>query len=372
MIVVITLLYCAVVLVAFKLIKIKVNPVSIASAALIGVFILTGVLVGWKMSAPMTGQMFLRRPVLQIIPDVREFVTRIHVKENQLLKKGDPIFEVLPDRYEDAVERATADLEAAKSTVSQLESAVTAAKEGLNGAHAMSEAAKSQLDTAQKIVEANPEAIAKLKVQEAQQAFNAAEAGVRLATANLKQTEYSLAAAKHGVEAAQSGLATVQFDLERCTYVAPFEGRIMNWQLTANTPVARWRFTAVGTMEDLSDTLVAAIFPQNQLKNVNPGDAVEIAFKRRPGQIISGKVETIANYTGEGQFAPTGDLPMAANVGSKGYLVVRIRLDDKQLARELPLGAAGTVAIYTGKGKPFHVISKIALRMKAWMNYLPF
>ena len=50
---------------------------------------------------------------------------------------------------------------------------------------------------------------------------------------------------------------------------------------------------------------------------------------------------------------------------------MRIRLDDPEIAKTLPLGAAGTVAVYTGFGKPLHIISKIALRMKGWMYYLP-
>ena len=69
---------------------------------------------------------------------------------------------------------------------------------------------------------------------------------------------------------------------------------------------------------------------------------------------------------------PDGTLPEAANIGSKGFLAVRIRLDDEQLAKELPLGAAGTTTIYSDFGKPFHLISKITIRIKGWMYYLPF
>jgi len=64
-------------------------------------------------------------------------------------------------------------------------------------------------------------------------------------------------------------------------------------------------------------------------------------------------------------------LPIAADLGSKGFLVVRITLDDSKLAQELPLGAAGALTIYTNVGNAFHVISKITIRIKGWMNYLP-
>ena len=50
---------------------------------------------------------------------------------------------------------------------------------------------------------------------------------------------------------------------------------------------------------------------------------------------------------------------------------MRIRLDDDQFARKLPLGGAGAVAIYTNVGKPFHIISKMVVRIKGWLYYLP-
>ena len=76
-------------------------------------------------------------------------------------------------------------------------------------------------------------------------------------------------------------------------------------------------------------------------------------------------------YTGEGQLLTSGVLPSAVSIGAKGFLAVRIDLDDAAFARELPLGGAGTTAIYTKFGGPFHVITKIALRMKAWIDNLP-
>ena len=68
MITVMTIGYIGCVFVAFKVIKIKPTPVSIALATLIGFFMLGGVVIGWKQAAPLTGQMFLRRHVVQVLP----------------------------------------------------------------------------------------------------------------------------------------------------------------------------------------------------------------------------------------------------------------------------------------------------------------
>jgi len=34
------------------------------------------------------------------------------------------------------------------------------------------------------------------------------------------------------------------------------------------------------------------------------------------------------------------------------------------------MGSGGTAAIYTDRGKPVHVISKVTLRMKKWLLYV--
>ncbi len=54
-----------------------------------------------------------------------------------------------------------------------------------------------------------------------------------------------------------------------------------------------------------------------------------------------------------------------------GYGQVRIVLDDEAFARKLSLGGAGTTAIYTTVGNPFHIITKITMRIKSLMYNLP-
>jgi multidrug resistance efflux pump len=363
--------YVAIVFLAFKVIKIKFGRVSIPAAALIGLFLMTLTTVSWKMSAPMSDQILLSRDILIISPDVQEKVSKVHVKSNDMVKKGDPLFEVRPDRFQDALDQATAALDAAKSTVSQLDADVVATQAAVKQQVDETAIAKAQLDTAEAVHKSNPAAISKLKLEEVRQTYRADQAGDKVQEAVLKQATFSLAAAKNSVDVAQAAYDLAKFNLERCTYTSTVDGQVINFQITEGTPAARLRLSSIGTVQDLSNTVVVAILPQNLLKNVKAGNVAEIAFKSRPGQIATGKVDVVVNYTGEGQFVPSLLLPIAANVGSEGYLAVRITLDDEDLARQLPLGAAGAVAIYTDSGKLLHVMSKISLRMKSWLNYAP-
>lgn len=370
MITLMTLCYVACVIVAFKFIKIKVNPVSVAVAALTGVLMLSGIVIVWNLAAPISGQMVLRRRVLQVVPDVREVVSKVYVTPDQKVKKGDPLFEILPDRFQDAVDQAKAQLTAANATVSQFEAGVKAAEAALKQSQADTAAAKAELDTSLAIAKSEAAAIAKLKIQEAQQGYRATMADDKVKEASLKQAQFSLVAAKRSVDVTQASLDTASFNLARCKFVSPVDGQIVNWQIREGTPVARWRFTGAGTVQDFAGNWILAVYPQNLLTNVKPGNPAEIAFKSRPGQVATGKVKEVVEYTGEGQFTPNSLLPSAATVGSQGFLVVRIYLDDEELARELPLGAAGTTAVYTDFAQPFHIITKITVRIKAWVYQL--
>jgi hypothetical protein len=116
--------------------------------------------------------------------------------------------------------------------------------------------------------------------------------------------------------------------------------------------------------------LYCSSFPQNYLTNVQAGNEVELILDPYPGRLFKAKVDTVITATGEGQFAPRGTIPDASKVGSQGLLAVKIGLTDKVSPANLPLGAGGTVAIYTDYGKPVHIISKVVIRMKKWLSYV--
>ena len=48
---------------------------------------------------------------------------------------------------------------------------------------------------------------------------------------------------------------------------------------------------------------------------------------------------------------------------------MKILFDSDADPRTLAMGSGGVAAIYTDRGKPVHIISKLALRMKKWLLY---
>jgi len=173
------------------------------------------------------------------------------------------------------------------------------------------------------------------------------------------------------VKSVQAQLDTARLNLERNVVRAPADGFVANMQITEGTMTTTVMSSSQGSFVVTGNTIVSLVLPQNLLTNVGVGDVVEIAFKSLPGEVATGKVESLVEYTGEGQVPMGQILPQAAAIGSKGKLVVRVELDDAELAADLPVGGAGAATIYTKSFGPFHLISKVVIRMKTWLHYLP-
>ena len=343
MIMLIMLIYIGCVYAAFKYIKIKVNPVSIAAATLIGVVVLSGILIGWKFSAPITEKMTVTRPVIPLSSsqNTKEVIKKVHVAREQPVKKGDLLYEVETAPFQFSVDQAAAELESARKNIEALEAKLDVATSQVEQVRAAQAAAKADLDVDLGIQKDNPSAISKLKVQTSQYSYEAAKAAVEVAIAGKAAAEYALISANESLLASEAKLSTAKLELDRAYILASADGHIMNWQASEGTMTTTVITSAQGTFQDMTATKVIAIFRQNLLKNVAAGDVVEVAFKSFPNQIVTGKVDAILEFTGEGQMMTSGVLPVAAKVGSKGFLAVRIKLDDADFAKQVPLGGAG-------------------------------
>jgi multidrug resistance efflux pump len=373
MIILLTLGYIGCVYAAFNIIKISVTAKSVAVAVVTGVVILGGVIISWNMSAPMTGKMIVHRAVVPVMSsqNSKEVITKIHVKIDQLVKKGDPLYEVEPASFQYAVNKSTAQLAEAESNILALQSGVAVSAFKLEQAKANQQTQKVALDVATSVKKGDAGAISRLQFQKATLSYESSQAAVDAAVASQTQAEYALASARNALPASRAGLRTAQLELSRTVTRAPANGYLANWQASEGTMTTTVITSAQGTFVDMDSTVVIAVFRQNLLRNVEAGNEVEIAFKSFPNRISTGKVDAVLEYTGEGQLLTLGKIPEVNTIGSKGFLAVKIILDDDAVARELPLGGAGTTAIYTNFGGPFHVITKMALRIKSLLYNLP-
>jgi multidrug resistance efflux pump len=420
------IVYTGVVLVVFKVFHLKPTPYLIANMILAGILMIGGVVVWWTQSAPLTGQLVTTQYVVQLVPYVKGQVKAVHAEANRPMKKGDLLLEIDPAPYQYTVDQLEAQLKASKANVEQAQAgaqaadanvakakdaivqaqaavdqanaAVANAQANLNKAKAGDELAKTQEQIALNIQRANVAAISQLKVAEAKQQRQEADAAVQQATAAVTQSQaaeqqamaslaaarsadqqaeaaarqaaFAVVVARSSVPGVEAQLGDARFNLAQCRMMAPADGYVVNWQVQVGTMLVPMPLAAAGTFVDTSSIYVGAVFPQNWLMNVRPGDDVELVLDPYPGRLFTGKVDAVLPASGGGQFTTSGDIPTAAKVGSTGAFAVKIRFDDPAVARDLSIGSGGSAAIYTHVGKPTHIISKVAIRMKKWLLYV--
>lgn len=371
MIALVTITYIALIAVVYKVLKITPTPKNIAAMVMLGVSLIGSIVIAWQYSAPTTDNVVVSRYTVQLVPQVKGLVAKIHAEPNVPLKKDqDILFEIQKDPYEIAVKQMTASLDSARMNAKQATAGVAAAIAAVNSAEAGLAAAKAQLDVARQTQQLNPDAIAELRVIELQAQYDSAVATVEQSKAAKEVSVLGEKAAQQNIKTAEAQLENAQFNLDQCTVYAPADGFVTNWQVREGAMVVNLPLAPAGTFIDTSRVSLVASFPQNILKNVVAGDSVEFALKSKPGEVLNGEVEAIIAATGEGQFSMTGLLQSASDIGSDGMFAVKFKLDDPEVAESLKLGTAGAAVIYTSKGKPFHAISKVVIRMNAWLYYL--
>ena len=302
------------------------------SARNISIFTGTGVvLVGaiifmWLTFSPTTADGRTFQYVVQIVPNVAGPVTEVTADALVPLKEGDILFKIDPTQYQASVDQLEASIQ---RTVAQ------------------KKLADIQVERSEGLVK------------------RSAGSQQELDTWIAKRDEASA-----GIASFKAQLDNARWQLEKTIVRAPSDGFVMNRQIRPGTRVTTIPATAPMTFVSTEGSQIVASLSQSSVRYVQPDDAVELVFASIPGKVFTGKVIAIANATGEAQLAPSGQIPVMTGQPIVGRRPIRISLDDPSVYSDVGQGAQTFVAFYTQKGKAFHVITKVAVRMQAWLGFL--
>jgi multidrug resistance efflux pump len=338
--------------------------------------------------------------VVQVLPRVTGRVIEVTAQPNRLTRKGEVLFRVDPRPFEYEVQRLEALLASTAANVG-------AQREDLRAAEAQIDVSKNRAASIQGSIEA---ARVKLKLSERRlgQTKQLAESGagdqfeaerwetdVAQTRADLGALLPQLAAAEQEVTASraraaglreklgarsgneQADVAQIHAQLEdarwklgEATAYAPTDGYVINLQLRPGSTVSQMPFNPVMTFVE-QGFVILALFNQNELHQVEPGNEAEIALSTYPGRIIKTKVDSIIWAQGQGQLPLTGTLPQTGPAPlAEGRFAVKLVLDERDKDLFLAAGARGTGAIYTHHLTPIHIIRKVLLRVTSYINYV--
>jgi RND family efflux transporter MFP subunit len=267
--------------------------------------------MGW--GAPQ-GPAVVYRNSVSIVPDVAGEVVDVPVTPNLPLKAGDVLFKIDPTPYEAKVKAIEAQLKLSTTRLGQM---------------------------------------TQLFERDSGRGFDVEQ----------RQSE---------VDQLTADLDGAKYNLDKTVVRAPADGYVTNLALRKGARVANLPLSPVMAFIDTSDTRIAAAIDQIDARYIEPGQNVEITFKFLPGHVYTGKVESIlqAISTGQPETSGTAVTPKAIEAAP---FVVKVKLDDADLASRLPAGATGTAAIFTDHVKVSHIIRRVLLRQVAILNYInPF
>ena len=259
------------------------------------------------------------------------------------------------------------DLEQAEADVRNLEAELRAAQ-----------AAESQISqrlsartTSNELAEV---ASARSFLQQGKDDLTAAEAAesqiVQKLSARTKSGDLAeVAQAKSMLLQTEAELAEAKWKLAETVYYAPADGTVINLQLRPGAMASQMPFKPVMTFIENEQWLIA-LYHQNEVRQVKPGQEAEIALETYPGRIIKCKVDTVVWATAQGQLPISGVLPETeANAIPPGRLAVRLNLDPREKGLFLAAGARGHGAIYTDHHEAIQILRKVMIRVASKLDW---
>ena len=308
-----------------KLFQKSVRNISIFAG--VGVVLIGSIIFMWWTFAPTTKDARVVQYVLPIVPEVKGHVIEVPVKAGDKVKKGDVLFKIDPTPYQYTVDQLKASIEQVK---------------------AQKKLAEIQVKRTSKLVRAS--------------------AG---AQAELDQWKAELAVAEATIESLNAQLGNAQWELDKTGVPAPNSGLLTNVLMRPGQYMGTKNVSSKMSLISDEALEVMASFSQSAIRYIQIGDPVEIIFSLQPGRVYSGKIKYIIKASGEAQLVADEILLTFSGKPINGRWIVRVALDDPEAAASLPQSTKGTLlAVYTQKGKPFHAISKVVMRMQAWTAFL--
>ena len=363
--------------------------------------------------APTTSDVRVVKYVVPIVSQVKGRVIDVPVENNRPVKKGDVLFRIDPTPYQNEVNSLEAKLASeeakvgaererlietqarladAQQTEPQLKEQLTQATGQIGVLLASLELAKTRVTQNTELVKTGAGnrfdlEQAETNVKELSAQFVAARAAEQEAheklsgrvkgdLASVAQVKAQIATANANLKVAQAQvdttraqLETARFDLAQTTVVAPGNGTMVNVMLRPGFFVAGMPFNEVMTFVD-EEYQIFALFGQNELHQVIPGNEAEITLDTYPGRVIKAHVDSVIWAQGQGQLEASGDLPKTTFVPPPGRFPVKLVVGDHDKSLFVAAGARGSAAIYTEHLTLVHIIRKVLLRTASYLDYV--
>src|SRR5216117_134437 len=208
---------------------------------------------------------------VDVSADITGRITRLAVREGDFVRKGQFLLQIDPTIYQANLQRAQANLASAQA--------------GLVQAQANREQAQRALGRTKELRDQNPNLVSPEQMEQAQTAFNVAEA-----IAN---------SSSHQVDQSRAGVQEARDQLSKTTIVAPMTGRITRLAVEEGEVAVPGTFSRetglLLTVSDLSVIQTTVQVDETDVVRVQLGDSVEVSIDAFPDTTFTGRVTKVSN-----------------------------------------------------------------------------
>jgi multidrug resistance efflux pump len=328
---------------------------------------------------PWTRDGMVRAHVVEIVPRVSGEIVRVPVQNNQLVKKGDLLFEIDPRTFQVTVDFARAELDNMRDIIKSLAEQVDGMKSevkqheaGLSEAQSDVEAAAAEEEDARIAFQRAKDLVASGDVSQAyfdnkNAAYQTALAKLSEARARVSQMAAALAQAKadlaRGIanlgtpgednprlRRASADLETAQLNLDFTKVRAPTDAYVTNLLLqVGDSAVANQPIMAV---IDANSFYVEAYFRETVVEKFRDGDRAVVTLMSYPDTPLEGRIESVGRGIAQ-QNGSTGFQLLPAvqptfewiRLAQRIPVIVRIEASDNVRLRA---GTTASVVVLTG------------------------
>jgi len=257
-----------------------------------------------------------------IIPRVAGYITKINVKDNQVVKKGDTLFVIDNKDYLVKVEDAKAALKAAENSLEVSKADIGSARATVSVSNANEQSALGNIETAkiklrratndyerynnlyknhsitkqqfEQAEAAKQEAESQVRILQQQQKASAFQKNVADARSNVSSKQIQVAEAN--VKRAQATLEAALLNLSYTVVTASIDGQVSSIDLQPGQLVQAGQ--SVFYIINNNETWVIANFKETQLNKMRVGQKVKLKIDAFPDTEFEGELSSFSPATG--------------------------------------------------------------------------
>ena len=326
---------------------------------------------------PHTSQARVQAFVVPVAAEVSGKVLKVHIRNDQDVAVGQPLFDVDPEQYAIALQRAHSDYESVRRSVNAAGAGVESARASLAAARENYSMAARDASRQERLHQEDPGAISVRRLEIAQSTREEARSKVSRAEADLRAAEES--AGDEGEQNAQlrsarAAVEKAELDLARTKVVAPARGVVTD--LRADVGNFAQAGAPLMTLIVVHDVWISADMTENNLGHLDPGDEAAIVLDALPGHVLKGRVRSVGGGVGTGQSTPPGTLPTVQNnrdwlrQAQRIPVIVEVDPADVRRVPHVRVGGQADVLVYSGDHPVMNLLASLYIRVLSWFSYL--